>query len=87
MSTEEKKKADQIPEQQRTCASHQVGHKPGGQHTTKKHPKHKSQALGISATSFQGNVYGTPTLPWWNFRDIARISVLAPSKPNTRSPR
>lgn len=24
------KKADQIPEQQRTCASHQVGHKPGG---------------------------------------------------------
>lgn len=59
MSTEEKK-ADQIPEQQHTRASHQVCYELGRQYTTNKHSKHKSQASGIS---FQGSILCHPIAP------------------------
>lgn len=76
MSTEEKK-ADQIPEQQHTRASHQVCYELGRQYTTNKHSKHKSQASGISAKPLQSSICATPPLLWQNVMNIARIQITA----------
>lgn len=70
----QKRKGDEIPEQRRTCASHQVHNE-----QPVKYSKHVSQASGIWAKSLQGNICVSPALPplWqrWDLVSVARIHL------------
>lgn len=72
----QKRKGDEIPEQRRTCASHQV-------HNAQpvKYSKHVSQASGIWAKSLQGNICVSPALPLWQRWDLVECGRNPPGTP------